>query len=438
MAWMALLLGLLTYGLGVDSQTVVQEPSVSVSSGGTISLTCGLSSGSVTTGYYPSWYQQTPGQAPKTVIYRTSSRPSGVPGRFSGSIIGNKAALTIRGAQPEDEADYYCSLYGAGSCSQPPLCPLTATTSPGQTATLSCPGNSNNVGSEGAACAATPWLGPQTPDPQESQPSPRASGRSLGSRSGGGASLSISGLQAEAEADYSCSAWDGSLAPHPVLHARGLGGTGPGDQVSVPSLHQPLWLRLLESFLQLLPHLHAVSVSAGFLSQPVPTQPPSLSTSPGASARFTCTLSSGYSVGGYHIFWYQQKPGSSPRYLLRFRSDSDKHQGSGVPSRFSGSKGASANAGLLLIAGLQPEDEADYYCATVHSNTGTYTVLQTHRKVRLKAPLCPPPETVTAALPGPCLTQGDLLLSLLNFLRTTNLTLSYAFPPLKSETDPLL
>ncbi|MBW03173.1 Ig lambda chain V region 4A, partial [Eschrichtius robustus] len=111
MAWMALLLGLLTYGLGVDSQTVVQEPSVSVSSGGTISLTCGLSSGSVTTGYYPSWYQQTPGQAPKTVIYRTSSRPSGVPGRFSGSIIGNKAALTIRGAQPEDKADYYCSLY---------------------------------------------------------------------------------------------------------------------------------------------------------------------------------------------------------------------------------------------------------------------------------------------------------------------------------------
>ncbi|KAB0407377.1 hypothetical protein E2I00_016744, partial [Balaenoptera physalus] len=158
--------------------------------------------------------------------------------------------------------------------------------------------------------------------------------------------------------------------------------------------------------LYLLPHLHAVSVSAGSLSQPVPTQPPSLSTSPGASARFTCTLSTGYSVGGYHIFWYQQKPGSSPRYLLSFRSDSDKHKGSGIPSRFSGSKDASANAGLLLIAGLQPEDEADYYCATVHSNTGTYTVLQTHRKVRLKAPLCPPPETVTAALPGPCLTQG--------------------------------
>nr|XP_060166112.1 uncharacterized protein LOC115855121 [Globicephala melas] len=123
-----------------------------------------------------------------------------------------------------------------------------------------------------------------------------------------------------------------------------------------------------------------LSLCTGCLSQPVLTQPPSLSASPGASARLTCTLSSGYIVGGYHIVWYQQKPGSSPRYLLRFKSDSDKHQGSGVPSRFSGSKDASANSGLLLISALQPEDEADYYCATVHGNTGTYTVLQTHRE----------------------------------------------------------
>uniref|UniRef100_H0XS82 Ig-like domain-containing protein n=1 Tax=Otolemur garnettii TaxID=30611 RepID=H0XS82_OTOGA len=86
---------------------------------------------------------------------------------------------------------------------------------------------------------------------------------------------------------------------------------------------------------------------------PVLTQPPSLSASPGASARITCTLSSGFVVSGYHMSWYQQRPGSPPRYLLRFKSDSDKHQGSGVPSRFSGSKDASANAGILHISGLQ-------------------------------------------------------------------------------------
>ncbi|MBZ3878933.1 Ig lambda chain V region 4A, partial [Sciurus carolinensis] len=91
--------------------TVIQEPSLSVSPGGTVTLTCGLSSGSVSTGHYPSWYQQTPGHAPHILTYNTNSRPSGVPDRFSGSILGNKAALTITGTQTDDEADYYCFLY---------------------------------------------------------------------------------------------------------------------------------------------------------------------------------------------------------------------------------------------------------------------------------------------------------------------------------------
>ncbi|CAD7674200.1 unnamed protein product [Nyctereutes procyonoides] len=105
----------------------------------------------------------------------------------------------------------------------------------------------------------------------------------------------------------------------------------------------------------------------GSLSQPVLTQPPSLSASLGSTARLTCTLSSGFSVGGYYIYWYQQKPGSPPRYLLYYYSDSSTQLGPGVPSRFSGSKDTSANAGLLLISGLQPEDEADYFCAIWHS-----------------------------------------------------------------------
>uniref|UniRef100_A0ABI0P439 Ig-like domain-containing protein n=1 Tax=Bos taurus TaxID=9913 RepID=A0ABI0P439_BOVIN len=113
MAWMLLLLGLLAYGSGQGpglSQIVIQEPSLSVSPGGTVTLTCGLSSGSVTTYNEPSWYQQTPGQAPRNVIYNTNTRASGVPDRFSASISGNKATLTITGAQPEDEAEYHCLL----------------------------------------------------------------------------------------------------------------------------------------------------------------------------------------------------------------------------------------------------------------------------------------------------------------------------------------
>uniref|UniRef100_A0A667HSL6 Ig-like domain-containing protein n=1 Tax=Lynx canadensis TaxID=61383 RepID=A0A667HSL6_LYNCA len=110
----------------------------------------------------------------------------------------------------------------------------------------------------------------------------------------------------------------------------------------------------------------------GSLSQPVVTQPASLSASLGATARLTCTLSRDINVGGYYIYWYQQNPGSPPRYRLYYYSDSDKHQGPGIPSRFSGSKDASANAGLLLISGLQPEDEADYYCAIAHGSGSSF------------------------------------------------------------------
>ncbi|KAB1255710.1 Immunoglobulin lambda variable 1-40 [Camelus dromedarius] len=148
-----------------------------------------------------------------------------------------------------------------------------------------------------------------------------------------------------------------------------------GDQGAVSTMS---WAPLL---LLLLSHC------TGSLSQPVLTQPPFLAESPSASTRLTCTLSNGNSAGSCIISCYQQKAGSPPRYLLSYYSDPIKRQGSGVPSRFSGSKDASANAGLLLISGLQPEDEADYDCSAVSSSGNGHTVPQSHRDVRLKPPL---------------------------------------------------
>uniref|UniRef100_A0A4W2BU87 Ig-like domain-containing protein n=1 Tax=Bos indicus x Bos taurus TaxID=30522 RepID=A0A4W2BU87_BOBOX len=81
-----------------------------------------------------------------------------------------------------------------------------------------------------------------------------------------------------------------------------------------------------------------LSHCTGSLSQPVLTQSDSLSASLGASARLSCTLSNGYNIGSLSITWYQQKPGSPPRYLLSYNSDSQKLQGSGVPRHFSGSQ----------------------------------------------------------------------------------------------------
>ncbi|EFB23460.1 hypothetical protein PANDA_022387, partial [Ailuropoda melanoleuca] len=100
------------------------------------------------------------------------------------------------------------------------------------------------------------------------------------------------------------------------------------------------------------------------MSQPVLTQPPSLSATLGSLTRLTCALSSGFRVGCYDIYSFQQQSGSPPQYLMGIYSDLDKHQGFEVPSCFHGSKDASANTGFLLISRLQAEDETDHYCDT--------------------------------------------------------------------------
>ncbi|KAL8180372.1 UNVERIFIED_CONTAM: hypothetical protein K2H54_021710 [Gekko kuhli] len=107
-------------------------------------------------------------------------------------------------------------------------------------------------------------------------------------------------------------------------------------------------------------------------SQPVLSQSPSASVSSGSTVKLSCVMGSGFSINGYHVYWYQQKTGNPPRYLLRYYSDSSKHQGSGVPSRFSGSKDTSANTGYLTITGSLADDEADYYCATYHGIGSTF------------------------------------------------------------------
>ena len=112
------------------------------------------------------------------------------------------------------------------------------------------------------------------------------------------------------------------------------------------------------------------------------TQPESVSGSPGQTVTISCTRSSGR-FGGNYVHWYQQRPGSGPRTVIY----KDDERPSGVPDRFSGSIDSASYSASLTISGLQPEDEADYYCQS--SGGSVITVLQTRGEVSPNLPELP-------------------------------------------------
>uniref|UniRef100_A0A8C3FBU7 Ig-like domain-containing protein n=1 Tax=Chrysemys picta bellii TaxID=8478 RepID=A0A8C3FBU7_CHRPI len=88
---------------------MTQTPeSLAVFPGDRVTINCKASS---SVGSYMTWYQQKSGQAPKLLIHSASTRPSGIPDRFSGSGSGTDFTLTISNVQAEDAGDYYCQQY---------------------------------------------------------------------------------------------------------------------------------------------------------------------------------------------------------------------------------------------------------------------------------------------------------------------------------------
>uniref|UniRef100_A0A8C9KPX8 Ig-like domain-containing protein n=1 Tax=Panthera tigris altaica TaxID=74533 RepID=A0A8C9KPX8_PANTA len=95
--------------------------------------------------------------------------------------------------------------------------PSSVSAALGQRVTISCTGSSSNIGGG----YYIPGMAPKLIIYCDNKRPSGVPDRFSGSKSGSSGTLTITGLQAEDEADYYCSAWDNSLRAHTVLQGVG-------------------------------------------------------------------------------------------------------------------------------------------------------------------------------------------------------------------------
>ncbi|KAL2098967.1 hypothetical protein ACEWY4_005447 [Coilia grayii] len=91
------------------------------------------------------------------------------------------------------------------------------------------------------------------------------------------------------------------------------------------------------------------------------TQEKTLTSTLGTNVQIKCTKDS----GSWAISWYQQKPGTAPKFLL-----TDSTRATGLASRFSYTDNGYDE--YLNINGVTADDEAVYYCACHNCPTSSH------------------------------------------------------------------